>query len=143
MKIYLASSWKNAEQVLKMKLALSGSGYEEVDAFCDTEADRFVFSFNDLPSVENHNAKSILHEPQVRRAFEEDKKWLDWADVCILILPAGKSAHLEAGYTKGSGKKLIIYQDEFPFGDFDVMYGFADVVTDDMGALIAWLDDWS
>jgi hypothetical protein len=70
--------------------------------------------------------------PPVNRAFQEDKKWLEWSEATLLILPAGKSAHLEAGYAKGQGKHLVIYQKDFPSGEFDVMYGFADLITDDI-----------
>lgn len=138
MKIYLASSWKNADQVIRIKQRLVMQGHE-VDAFCDKSAGRFVFSFDLLPNVEKMTAETVLKEEIVRRAFEEDRKWLDWADTCVLILPAGNSAHLEAGYAKGSGKKLVIYRENFPQGEFDVMYGFADLVTEDMERVIEFL----
>ncbi len=112
-----------------------------MDAFCDKSAGRFVFSFDLLPDVEKMNAETVLKEEIVKRAFEEDRKWLDWADICILVLPAGNSAHLEAGYAKGSGKKLVIYRKDFPEGEFDVMYGFADMVTDDWRRVIDFMKE--
>lgn len=137
MKIYLASSWKQAANVMTLKHMLEGHGHQ-VDAFCDTESGkRYVFSFDKLAvhtgALTNMNIREL---PEVRRAFNEDKKWLDWAEACLLVLPSGKSAHLEAGYTKGRGKPLVIYQPEFPTGDFDVMYGFADLITDDTGQIV-------
>lgn len=30
------------------------------------------------------------------------------ADTCVLLLPCGRSAHIEAGYFVGAGKRLII-----------------------------------
>lgn len=139
MKIYLASSWKNAEKVKSIKGLLKDHGHE-VDAFCDDSDGRFIFCFDDLPNVAEQNSISVLEFPIVQKAFEEDKKWLDWADATLLILPSGKSAHLEAGYTKGQGKKLIIYQDVFPKGEFDVMYGFADLITDNFEKVIQYLE---
>lgn len=141
-KIYLASSWKNAEIVKAMALALRMFEHHEVDAFCDASSGRFVFSFDRVPNAAHMNAMTMLKVPMVQRAFEEDKKWIDWADVVLLILPAGKSAHLEAGYAKGSGKKLIIYDSIFPDGEFDVMYGFADLVTDDWDLVKDTLLEW-
>ncbi|MEK3722289.1 LexA family protein [Paenibacillus sp. FSL H8-0034] len=138
-RIYLASSWKNAELVKGIKGLLVSSGFE-VDAFCDPSEDRFVFSFDLLPNIENLNARTVLQEPIVQRAFQEDKKWLDWADTVLLILPAGKSAHLEAGYAAGAGKRLVIYQDEFPAGEYDVMYGFADLVSSDLQGIIEFFN---
>lgn len=138
-KIYLASSWKNAELVKYIKGELQANGHD-VDAFCDPAAGRFVFSFDKLPKVEEMNAQTVLQEPIVQRAFAEDKKWLDWADTVLLILPAGKSAHLEAGYAAGAGKRLIIYQGKFPVGEFDVMYGFADLVSSFLSEIIEFLN---
>lgn len=138
MKIYLASSWKMVERVMQMKGLLEREGHQ-VDAFCDDSGGRFSFSYDQLPDVSGHNAITVFGFPKVRRAFEEDKKWLDWADVVLLILPSGKSAHLEAGYGKGQGKHLIIYRDSFPPGEFDVMYGFADLMTNDIREITRYL----
>ena len=33
---------------------------------------------------------------------------MEWADTCVLVLPCGRSAHLEAGWFKGRGKRLIV-----------------------------------
>lgn len=72
--------------------------------------------------------------------FEIDKTALDWCDICIMCLPCGKSAHLEAGYAKGKGKKLIIYSfEKFKKGDIDVMYGFADLTTDKACDILKYL----
>lgn len=38
-----------------------------------------------------------------------NKAALDWADACVLVLPCGRSAHLEAGYCAGQGKVTIFY----------------------------------
>lgn len=110
--------------------ALRSQGHE-VDAFCDTSTDRYVFHFSEIGPSETLDAIDFLRDERSQKAFREDKKWLDWADCCLLILPAGKSAHLEAGYIKGQGKLLIIWQLNFPKGEFDVMYGFADLISTD------------
>jgi len=139
MKIYLASSWKNADAVNAWAHGLREAGYD-VDAFCDDSTGRFVFSAKDNPrDISGLNAVEFLKDERSQKAFEEDKRWLDWADICILILPAGKSSHLEAGYAKGCGKKLLIWQDSFPEGDFDVMYGFADLITDNINDVFKYL----
>ena len=88
-----------------------------------------------MPDIAKHDGISIMRTKEVQRAFAEDKKWIDWADAVIMLLPCGKSAHLEAGYAKGHGKKLYIIG-EFPKGEFDVMYGFADRLYRELGNLI-------
>ena len=129
MKIYLASSWKNVELVSSWYYYLDSYGFE-VDAFCNNSKGRYVFHFSEIVPVDDLDAINFLQDDRSKKAFLEDKKWLNWADACLLILPAGKSSHLEAGYAKGRGKKLIIWQKDFPKGEFDVMYGFADLISD-------------
>lgn len=138
MKLYLASSWKNETMVLDMAKLFRIYDHQ-VDAFCDPSKGRFVFNYEDLNGIENMNAQNALQNQLVQKAFKEDQKWIDWADGVILILPAGRSAHLEAGYAVGQGKFLIIYQDHFPNGEFDVMYGFADLVTSNLDEIIVFL----
>lgn len=130
MKIYLASSWKNVAQVKELAGYLSSKGFE-VDNFTDDSKGRFVFHWSEIGDIYELDAINFLQDERAQRAFEEDKKWIDWADAVVLLLPAGRSAHLEAGYAKGTGKLLIIVGD-FPKGEFDVMYGFADLLTRDI-----------
>jgi nucleoside 2-deoxyribosyltransferase len=140
MKIYLASSWKNDELVRDWAKKLASVPHNhQVDAFCDPATGRYVFHFSEIGDPSNLDAMNFLGDERSRKAFEEDKKWIDWSDVVILILPAGKSSHLEAGYAKGRGKKLIIWQAYFPKGEFDVMYGFADLITESVADVLDFL----
>jgi len=137
-RIYLASSWKNENLVMSWLILLRNRGHN-VDAFCCASNSRFVFHFSEIGDPSELNAINFLQDERSQKAFAEDKKWLDWSDVCLLILPAGKSSHLEAGYAKGCGKKLIIWQATFPVGEFDVMYGFADLITSSEDEVIDYL----
>jgi len=135
MKIYLASSWKNREVVLEMAKLLRSEGYL-VDAFCE-EGNRISFNWNELldemakegVNIENLDAMDMMKHWRVQAAFQEDRKYLEWADVVIMLMPCGRSAHIEAGYMVGSGKKMYIVGG-FEKGEFDVMYGFADGMFD-------------
>ncbi len=143
MKIYLASSWKCEGIVKSVYDKLVSLGYK-VDAFCKEDIGRYVFSFQEIENqgikLSGLNCKTMLEQPQTKRAFKEDKKWIDWCDVCIMLLPCGNSAHLEAGYAKGSGKKLIICDIRgLKKGEFDVMYGFADLITDNIEEILNFL----
>jgi len=141
MKIYIASSWENAYTCMRIAYFLREVGFE-VDCFCDfTQKGRYIFSWQEIvKNKDDMNAIELLKDERTQRAFREDKKWLDWADTVILVLPAGNSAHLEAGYAKGQGKRLYIVG-EFPKGEFDVMYGFADLMTDEIEKVIKELQD--
>lgn len=127
MKIYIATSWK-MEVVAKDVARLLRDRGHEADCFCDTSTGRYVFHWSELGNLDELDAISFLQDERSQRAFQEDKKWIDWADAVMMLLPCGNSAHLEAGYAKGSGNKLYIIG-EFPVGQFDVMYGFADALV--------------
>jgi nucleoside 2-deoxyribosyltransferase len=72
--------------------------------------------------------------------YEFDKRHLDSADAVVLALPAGKSGHLELGYSLGTGKPGYILLEE---GNdrWDVMYKFADGVYDSTERLIYQLQN--
>ncbi len=124
MKIYIASSWKNARDCISLAEWLEEYGHE-VDCFCRKSADRYVFHFSEIAQLEELDAITFMDDERSQRAFVEDKRWLDWCEVVVMLLPCGNSAHLEAGYAKGQGKTVYIIGD-LPKGEFDVMYGFAD-----------------
>ena len=128
MKIYIASSWKNSSWLLSIASLFRSWGHE-VDLFCDESSKRFVFCFSQIDNYETLTQQTALQEPMFQKAFCEDRKWIDWCDVVVMILPCGNSAHLEAGYAKGAGKRLYIVGDFQP-GEFDVMYGFANTLVD-------------
>lgn len=137
-KVYIASSWKNEPNVRYAAALLRNAGHE-VDDFTDDSKGRYVFSYRELGDIQQWNARTFLQLEQAQKAFREDRKWINWADGVLLLLPSGRSAHLEAGFAVGRGKFLIIYQGAFPPGEFDVMYGFANLVTDDFNEVLHFL----
>lgn len=50
-----------------------------------------------------------MHDELCVNAFNSDLKGMQESDICLLILPSGKSSHIEAGYMKGLRKKLFIF----------------------------------
>lgn len=43
-----------------------------------------------------------------KEGFNADFAAMRWADTCVLLLPCGRSAHLELGWMAGAGKRTII-----------------------------------
>ena len=76
-----------------------------------------------------------------KNTFEFDKKWLDWADTVVMVLPAGRSAHMEFGRAVGQGKPAYVLFDEEPVDRWDVMYQFATDVYDDLEVLVEELSE--
>lgn len=134
MKIYIASSWKNAPWLYELASSLRQGGHE-VDLFCDEHGGRYVFDYRELKNYQKMTGITFLQQTKAKKAFKEDKKWIDWADCIVMLLPCGNSAHLEAGYAKGQGKQLYILG-KFPKGEFDVMYGFADGIFTSLDELL-------
>ena len=55
------------------------------------------------------------------------------ADVCVLVLPCGRSAHTEAGGMAGAGKKVIVYIPEML--EPELMYKLFDAVVDNVDGI--------
>lgn len=140
MKIYIATSWKNA--VLATDIAKCLRGYNhEVDLFSEWKVGgRYTFNWRDDPAFETMTALEALGDARVKTAFEQDRTMLDWCELCLMICPCGRSSHLEGGYAKGQGKWLYMYGD-FKEGELDVMYGFADRIfrTDQLNLMVTSL----
>jgi hypothetical protein len=50
-----------------------------------------------------------LEHPLAVAGYEGDMAAMEWADTCVLVLPSGRSAHLEAGwFAAHPDKRLII-----------------------------------
>lgn len=81
--------------------------------------------------------KEALSGYAARHVFSFDKYHLDRCDAALLVLPAGKSGHLELGYMAGRGKPTFILLDRPD--RWDVMYQFATEVFEDKGQMLGRL----
>ena len=82
-----------------------------------------------------HNYAEALKGYAAKHVFEFDLHHISRANLGILMLPCGKSGHLELVYMLGQGKKGYILLDD-NVARFDVMYKFADGVFADLKSLI-------
>lgn len=126
MKIYIASSTKNELKVLELGKVFRENGHE-VDMFCEERKGRKVFREDEIKDIHKYDTKEFLEIPAVWKGFKEDKKWIDWSDCVVMLLPCGRSAHLELGYALGLGKLGFIFGNLLK-GEVDVMHGFANDV---------------
>lgn len=108
--IYLASSWRNPLQPQAVTM-LRDAGHEVYD-FRNPAPDNCGFSWAEIdPDWRNWTTEQFmagLAHPIAQYGYSLDKEGLDWADTCVLLLPCGKSAHLEAGYAIGQGKRTFV-----------------------------------
>jgi len=109
-KIYLASSWRNAEQQ-NLVSVLRHAGHHVYD-FKNPSHEQTGFSWKEIDGDwQNWTAsqyRSALQTTTAVRGFEADFGAMRWADTCVLLLPCGRSAHLEAGFMAGEKKRVII-----------------------------------
>lgn len=88
--------------------------------------------------VGGYTYREALKAPASVNTFEFDKRNMEQSCVMVLVLPAGKSGHLELGWFLGKGKPgyILLDSDE---DRWDVMYQFATGVTADLDELNYWI----
>lgn len=83
-----------------------------------------------------------LQGAAARNIFEFDRRHLDDADAVVCVYPAGRSAHLELGYTIGRGKPgFILFDEESAKDRWDVMVLFATGICTSIGDVLEELED--
>jgi len=133
MLVYIIGSLAN-KQIPEIAKIVRSAGFDTYDEWwCPGEfADKNWQAYSQFNGLTYEQALNSWHARQV---FEIDKFHLDRCDAAILVLPAGKSGHLELGYIKGSKKPAYILLDAEP-ERYDIMYKFADMVTADLDNII-------
>lgn len=131
MKVYVASSWRNTMQQAVVHLCRS-MGHEVYD-FREPTKGKPGFSWHEIdPSIPPGPADlvlpaaqivTMLDHPAADDGFALDMGALEWCDACVLVLPCGRSAHLEAGWAAGAGKLTVGLLTE---GEPDLMWKMLD-----------------
>lgn len=83
-----------------------------------------------------HTYQEALAGYHARDVFEFDKRHIDRCDAVALVLPAGRSGHLELGYAIGRGKPGFILLDDDAPDRFDIMYLFSTRVVSRLDDLV-------
>lgn len=135
-KLYLIGSLRNPN-IVRLGNTLRGLGFDVMDNWhgggpeADDEWRRYEQE-RGRPYIE------ALYDHYATHIWEYDKIHLDSSDLGVLVLPAGRSAHIELGYLIGQGKPGFILMDAEP-DRFDVMYRFATKVFLDQASLLETL----
>ena len=109
--VYVASSWQNAYQQSIVSF-LRRNGHEVYDFMNPEGKTDFHWSqvSENWQQMDTDEHLDALEHPLAQTGFKSDFDAMRWADVCVLVLPCGASAHSEAGWMKGAGKKVVVYQ---------------------------------
>lgn len=110
-RIYAASSWRNVRQPMVVD-RLRAAGHEVYD-FRNPFNGRPGFAWSEIdPDWQCWSAaryrELLTTSPVAAAGYVSDLRAMEWADTCVLILPSGRSAHLEAGWFTGRGKRCVI-----------------------------------
>ena len=110
---FIASRWRNKTSALELTNKIrqrgktvycyiegDGTDYALKKAGEDQTPNDFMKQFETIPNWQS--------DPKVKEIFDVDMQALKQSESLILLLPAGKSSHIEAGIAYGMRKKCII-----------------------------------
>jgi nucleoside 2-deoxyribosyltransferase len=131
--IYLVGSLRNPK-IPHLAQTLRKEGYEVFSEWHNPgpEAD---MHWQEHEKLKGSSYKEALEGSHVENVFYYDKTYIDFSDIVIMVMPAGRSGHLELGYAAGCGKKTFILLDKEP-EQYDVMPRFSDAICNNVSELI-------
>lgn len=139
-RIYVASSWRCAGQP-GVVAALREAGHEVYD-FRNPRPGDYGFAWSSLdpewlgwtPTA----YRGHLDDPIAVAGYGSDYAAMQWADTFVLVLPCGRSAHLELGWAVGQGKRTAILLSPTGF-EPELMYRMVDLLATDLSEVVDWL----
>jgi hypothetical protein len=152
-RVYVASSWRNIMQV-GVVAALRSAGIDCYD-FKHPAPGNDGFHWSEVMSsyrkvgpgsaeqlADEKDYLEALSHPIAEAGYKADFDAMQSCDACVLVLPCGRSAHLELGWFVGQGKRTAILLD----GDMnggkvtpELMYKMVDYVSPSLFDLLGWL----
>lgn len=140
MRVYVASSWRNAWSLDLTVAALREAGHQVYD-FREDEAFDWAECDPGWTREDSHREPDViipmLASLPAQKGYARDFDELVGADALVLVMPCGRSAHLELGVAIGMFKRTVVYLTE-PC-EPELMWKAADLVTDQISAVEAKL----
>lgn len=139
--VYVASSWRCPMQpavIATLRAAKidcydfrnppNGTGF----SWKEVTGDDYI----DGPATVDSYLEMIDHQ-RAADGFESDFNAMQKADAFVLVLPCGRSAHLELGWAVGQGKHTAILLED-PL-EPELMYRMVDYLAPSLPDLLGWL----
>jgi hypothetical protein len=140
-RVYVASSWRNTSSLDLTIAALRHAGHRVYD-FREDEAFDWAECDPGWTREDSHRDPDtiirMLTSAPALRGFARDYDELVGADALVLVMPCGRSAHLELGVAIGMFKETIVFLTE-PC-EPELMWKCADLVTDQLSAVVSQLE---
>ncbi len=163
--IYVASSWRNHFHTAVVAALRSAhrqfpdKGFEPYDFKNPGPGEQgFHWSEVGMPSYNRETNGPVpvseylagIEHPIAEKGFANDFNAMMACDTCVLVLPCGRSAHLEAGWFSGQpDRKLFILLNDEPGAERvgndemhvvpELMYKMANGITDSLFDLLGLL----
>jgi len=142
--IYVASSWRNHMQTAVVA-GLRAAGREVYDFKNPRPGDEgFHWSEVGMASYDRATNSAVpvdeyltgIEHPIAQAGFASDFDAMEKCDTCVLVLPCGRSAHLELGWFVGQGRRTAVLLDD-PVTP-ELMYRMVDFIAPTFGDLLGW-----
>jgi hypothetical protein len=146
MKVYVASSWRNLlyDGVIATLRAANLDLYDFKNPPNSTGfswqqvGGQPLYMHNTGQGAETaENYLRMIGHPRAVEGYHSDIDALLESDTVVLVLPCGRSAHLELGIAVGAGKRTAILLTETL--EPELMYKAVDFMTTSVGELLVWL----
>jgi hypothetical protein len=138
MKVYVASSWRNELQ-RPVVMALREAGHEVYD-FREPVPGNHGFHWREIdPNWERWDPfqmRDALNHPMAIEGHRYDLEALGWCEACVLVLPSGRSSHLEFGLAVGWEKITIVLLSD---GDPELAYKISDYLALSVEDVVSFL----
>lgn len=151
--VYVASSWRNTFHPVMCQI-LSNAGIDHYDFRNPPGGTGFSWRSVKPNWTGGHEPSEVVrtkgtdwepvdtytemvNHPRAIQGFEADYGALQKADAVVMILPCGKSAHLELGWAVGAGKRTAILLED-PV-EPELMYRMVDYMAPTLFDLLGWL----
>jgi nucleoside 2-deoxyribosyltransferase len=119
LKFYIASSFKNIDNVRNVAEQLKARGFIQT---YDWTTHTGIDSLQELAAIGAKEKEAVLH-----------------AEIFIIMLPAGKGSHVELGLALGVGKAIYLYSADDEMNDIDKTSTFYQLP--EVQKIIGTLDD--
>ena len=150
--VYVASSWRNLMQQ-GVVYALRAAGIDCYD-FRNPAPGDHGFSWRDIGGAPTGDEReeplpkgadlvpvdtylTMIEHPVAIDGYQADFAAMEKADAFVLVLPCGRSAHLELGWAVGQGKRTAILLED-P-AEPELMYRMVDHLAPTLIDLLGWL----
>lgn len=104
---FVSGRWRNRDNVLDLVNKIREKGYS-VYCFLDAEHSKHRVENDPDEDMQKFESLDWKNDQYVKDVFKADMEAEKASTKFILLLPAGKSCHIEAGVAYGLGKKCVL-----------------------------------